>query len=551
MSYFEFPHTRTYDSDLGWLIKQVKYLTDQVNIKTINYSDPIFWDITRQYPKYTVVVDPYNNIAYLSKQPVPINIAITDTDYWVPVFDFTELYAYAISLRQQLAIGYETTYQASVAYSVGELVFIADHDLDLLYQITAVVNIGDTLDPLVNIHKVTFEELIGNLLTLNTSNKTSLVDAINEIFTIADAASNDLGDITTLTTSDTSSAVAAINEVNAGMVANDAILKRKKNILIIGDSYSRAGYVPAGKEWFSLLQSRDGYNIYNYSLGGSGFVMHQSGSQYISDEIDSAYAGISDPESIGYVILFAGYNDYSLNATLYDEYDAVIADIASIKTKFPKAEILFVPFNQPYNAAVNYKHMEFLTTMVTAGQDSEVLTYEYTPFLFAHKEYGACVSSNHPNELGNEIIYDLMHKMLNGNNKPNKYLFKYHPSTYGGVTVLNDCHGYFALEGYTYESHVRLQIAPGTYANAYQIAQLEDIDTGNNIKIEIPTAERINWTYDNAGYDFATQTALHPVTFLLNSNATIRADFPSGGVTGSGAANGFYKIQGKLIDRAY
>ena len=24
MSYFEFPHTRTYDSDLGWLIKTLK-----------------------------------------------------------------------------------------------------------------------------------------------------------------------------------------------------------------------------------------------------------------------------------------------------------------------------------------------------------------------------------------------------------------------------------------------------------------------------------------------------------------------------------------------
>lgn len=28
MSYFEFPHTRTYDSDLGWLIKSVKYLLE-------------------------------------------------------------------------------------------------------------------------------------------------------------------------------------------------------------------------------------------------------------------------------------------------------------------------------------------------------------------------------------------------------------------------------------------------------------------------------------------------------------------------------------------
>ena len=30
MSYFEFPHTRTYDSDLGWLIKTVKKLCELV-----------------------------------------------------------------------------------------------------------------------------------------------------------------------------------------------------------------------------------------------------------------------------------------------------------------------------------------------------------------------------------------------------------------------------------------------------------------------------------------------------------------------------------------
>lgn len=28
MAFFEFPHTRTYDSDLGWLIKSVKQLID-------------------------------------------------------------------------------------------------------------------------------------------------------------------------------------------------------------------------------------------------------------------------------------------------------------------------------------------------------------------------------------------------------------------------------------------------------------------------------------------------------------------------------------------
>lgn len=36
MSFFEFPHTRTYDSDLGWLIKTMKELTD-------DYSNLVSW----------------------------------------------------------------------------------------------------------------------------------------------------------------------------------------------------------------------------------------------------------------------------------------------------------------------------------------------------------------------------------------------------------------------------------------------------------------------------------------------------------------------------
>lgn len=30
MSFFEFPHTRTYDSDLGWIIKTIKAVTEMV-----------------------------------------------------------------------------------------------------------------------------------------------------------------------------------------------------------------------------------------------------------------------------------------------------------------------------------------------------------------------------------------------------------------------------------------------------------------------------------------------------------------------------------------
>lgn len=41
MSFFEFPHTRTYDSDLGWLIKTVKKVCEEVeNLDT--------WKVTHE-----------------------------------------------------------------------------------------------------------------------------------------------------------------------------------------------------------------------------------------------------------------------------------------------------------------------------------------------------------------------------------------------------------------------------------------------------------------------------------------------------------------------
>ena len=50
MSYFEFPQTRNYDGDLGWIIKRVEELTDAYNnffdLNKITFHDPINWSIT-------------------------------------------------------------------------------------------------------------------------------------------------------------------------------------------------------------------------------------------------------------------------------------------------------------------------------------------------------------------------------------------------------------------------------------------------------------------------------------------------------------------------
>lgn len=86
MAYFEFPHTRTYDGDLGYIIKKIIELTEKYDnffeYNSIRFADPIQWNITTQYPAYMIVSDTATNASYISKKPVPSGIELTNNDYW-------------------------------------------------------------------------------------------------------------------------------------------------------------------------------------------------------------------------------------------------------------------------------------------------------------------------------------------------------------------------------------------------------------------------------------------------------------------------------------
>lgn len=84
------PYTNFHDLNLDWIIKALtdidRRLANFVSLNTIKYADPIKWDITSQYAQNTLVLDPQDGTAYLSVQPVPQGVQITNADYWTPVF---------------------------------------------------------------------------------------------------------------------------------------------------------------------------------------------------------------------------------------------------------------------------------------------------------------------------------------------------------------------------------------------------------------------------------------------------------------------------------
>lgn len=105
MAFFnEFPHTRFYDADLGWIIQKIKkllteyasieewradhqteyeILAEKVDGLINNLVDVITpWDAGIEYHIFSMVE--YQGQNYIAVQDVPVGIMITNTDYWQP-----------------------------------------------------------------------------------------------------------------------------------------------------------------------------------------------------------------------------------------------------------------------------------------------------------------------------------------------------------------------------------------------------------------------------------------------------------------------------------
>lgn len=199
-----YPNVNDEILNLDWLLYTVKKLgeevSDFINLNTIKYADPILWDITSQYEANTIVVDPQTGDAYISTQAVPYGVTLSNSSYWTKIYN----YADAINgLQEQIAAANERlSTTASASRAAGDLVWLNG----VLYIVTSSMNAGDSYVEGSNCYKITIEEILGNLLSLNTSDKASLVNAINEVLI-------DVGALSSLNTSDKTSTVNAINEV--------------------------------------------------------------------------------------------------------------------------------------------------------------------------------------------------------------------------------------------------------------------------------------------------------------------------------------------------
>ena len=211
-----FPYTNVHELNLDWIMEQLltlKTTIEQfVSINALKYADPIQWNITTQYEKNTIVIDPQTGVAYISVQPVPAGVALTNTDYWSVVFD---LGSFVVRAAKNFTSRYEadTTLTATFPSNTNDWLIWGD----TLYRAISNIVAGDQYVIGSNISDFTIESVIGHIQSLNTTDKSNLVAAINELVQalINEAARvNDItGDLDNLNTSDKSNLVAAINEV--------------------------------------------------------------------------------------------------------------------------------------------------------------------------------------------------------------------------------------------------------------------------------------------------------------------------------------------------
>lgn len=236
----KYPYIDLSDRNLDFLTKAIREMENEVknfvSLNAVKYANPIQWSINRQYEKNTIVMDPLTGTAFISVQPVPNGVSLTRTQYWTPVFDLSQFVTKA-------AINFANTYERDITTTATTATGAGDWVVwnSTLYVALTSIHEGDAYVVNGNIKRMTVEDFYDLLMETiralddriddeiqNRQDADSALgdridgridDEIRDREDADTALSERVGNLTDLTTVNKSSIVNAINEINTEVIA--------------------------------------------------------------------------------------------------------------------------------------------------------------------------------------------------------------------------------------------------------------------------------------------------------------------------------------------
>lgn len=316
MSYFEFPHTRNYEGDLGYIIKMLTELTLKYNdffqYNSIKFADPLQWDITKQYEAYTIVFDYDSGYSYISKRPIPTGVNITNPDYWClvgPLIIDAQARASIDLILRFIANRFDSTNIATAVRTAGQYVVAGGR----LLKITATINIGEAYTVGYNCIETTVENMIADRFPIGTADITD-------------------GAVTTTKLADGS--------VTGSKIAQHTIYKEdiaNDKYIFIGDSFNADNHYSWGKKIVAKLGLTLGTNAWVVATPGGGM-----GNGLILPDVQTLANSMSssDKNTITKIVMVFGANDWSQTEA------NIVTGIVNLEnylvSHFPNAEITLV-----------------------------------------------------------------------------------------------------------------------------------------------------------------------------------------------------------------
>ena len=362
----KYPGTDLHELDLGYIIEQIKDLRIQMkeygDINKMHYANPLDWNITTQYPAYTIVRDANSSLLYISMQPVPEGIGLDNSAYWQTLGSYQGDSDY---LRYAIVPYDEPDYRvATRAYAVNEYFWGADNNI---YCVDRPVQQGGSFSP-SNCHMVT----VASELTYLKNEASSLQNQIDNI------------------------------EVDT---TDKMPVRSHRKYVVLMDSYGVTHGTETGLDtWLKSFVGMDSSNSWTYPHDSARFGPHyptgqNPGISYI-EELQAYNSSIPKTEITDIIVETAG-ND--INETEADWKDAVDTFVTYAKQNFPNAQIRVAFCLFAYVRSSRQTKYAFCNSLKQYIIEHPDISW-MTGIEYADKDYSAYRNTTHPDGLGNRYF---------------------------------------------------------------------------------------------------------------------------------------------------